>query len=204
MTTDHLSVASLVGQTLGAYKVLKRLGAGGMGEVYKGQDTRLDRLAALKILPLEVAHDQERLQRFVREAKAASALNHPHVAKINRQPLPLQEVIAIGSQIADALNEAHSKGIIHRGIKPANVMLTTRGQVKVLDFGLAKITRLRNADFGMRNEEAETWVQSLSGTQQLALSIEQSGLRCDSLGCPLQKPASVPQPPAHVRNQARK
>src|SRR5262245_47865410 len=158
---------SMAGQSLGSYKILSRLGAGGMGEVYRARDTRLDRTVALKILPLGVAADAERMRRFVREAKAASALNHPNVAtiyeigqadgvnfiameyvegqtlaaRIDGHPLKISEIIEIGSQIADALDEAHGKGITHRDIKPANVMITPRGQVKVLDFGLAKITR---------------------------------------------------------------
>src|SRR5262245_29274269 len=158
---------SLVGRSLGSYKILSPLGAGGMGEVYRARDSRLDRFVALKVLPAEVATDAERMQRFVREAKAASALNHPNVAhiyeigeaesvsfiameyvegqtlaaKVNGHPLEIHEIVEIASQIADALDEAHSKGITHRDIKPANVMLTSRGQVKVLDFGLAKITR---------------------------------------------------------------
>ena len=143
-----------------------------MGEVYQARDTLLDRSVALKILPADVATDAERMRRFVSEAKAASALNHPHVAtiyeigeadnvrfiameyvegqtlasRINGHPLAINEVVEIGSQIADALDEAHSKGITHRDIKPANVMLTPRGQVKVLDFGLAKITRPESID----------------------------------------------------------
>jgi serine/threonine-protein kinase len=161
------NAAALTGQFISHYEITALLGKGGMGEVYQARDAKLDRTVALKILPADVATDAERLRRFVREAKAASALNHPHVAtiyeigaaenvnfiameyvagqpltaKINGTPLALHEVITIGSQIADALDEAHRKGITHRDIKPANVMLNERGQVKVLDFGLAKITR---------------------------------------------------------------
>ncbi|HZS04308.1 MAG TPA: protein kinase [Blastocatellia bacterium] len=159
---------SLVGKSIGHYHIISPIGKGGMGEVYRARDAKLDRTVALKLLPGEVAADAERMRRFVREARAASALNHPHVAtiyeigeaggvsfiameyvegqtlatKINGQPLTTSEIVEIGSQIADALDEAHGKGITHRDIKPANVMLNERGQVKVLDFGLAKITRL--------------------------------------------------------------
>jgi serine/threonine protein kinase/Tfp pilus assembly protein PilF len=158
---------SLTGRRLSHYQVLSLLGAGGMGEVYRAQDTRLDRTVALKVLPAEVAADQERMQRFIREAKAASALNHPNVAtiydigeaegisfiameyiegetlaaRIKSRPLAVNELVEVGFQVADALDAAHSKGITHRDIKPANLMLTLRGQVKVLDFGLAKISR---------------------------------------------------------------
>ncbi len=164
--------SSLAGQSISHYEIISLLGKGGMGEVYRARDTKLDRTVALKILPADVATDAERMRRFVSEAKAASALNHPHVAtiyeiseaetvcfiameyvegqtlaaKINGQPLAINEVVEIGGQIADALDEAHSKGITHRDIKPANVMLTPRGQVKVLDFGLAKIARPESID----------------------------------------------------------
>jgi serine/threonine protein kinase len=158
-------ISSLIGRRIGNYQVESLLGAGGMGEVYQARDVRLDRTVALKILPVEFAKDEERMRRFIREAKAASALNHPHVAtiyeigesggrnfiameyvegqtlaaRINGHPLKVGEIVEFGNQIADALDEAHSKRIIHRDIKPANVMLNSRGQVKVLDFGLAKI-----------------------------------------------------------------
>src|SRR5262245_43407521 len=158
---------SLLGKTIGHYQIISLVGEGGMGEVYRARDAKLDRAVALKILPEEMSADGDRMRRFSREAKAASALNHPNVAhiyeigeaegvifiameyvegqtlaaKINGHPLEVSEIVEIGSQIADALDEAHSKGITHRDIKPANVMITARGQVKVLDFGLAKMTR---------------------------------------------------------------
>jgi len=158
---------SLIGRQVGAYQILSLLGAGGMGEVYRARDTKLDRTVALKLLPAEVAADEDRMRRFLREAKAASALNHPNVAhiyeigeaegmsfivmeyvegqtlaaKIHGRPLEPPQLVEIGMQAADALEEAHSKGITHRDIKPANIMVTPRGQVKVLDFGLAKIAR---------------------------------------------------------------
>ena len=168
-----------------------------MGEVYQARDTRLDRTVALKILPGAVAANKERMQRFVREAKAASALNHPHVAtiyeigtaegvsfiameyvegqslaaKINKQPLTVKEIVEFGSQIADALDEAHNKGITHRDIKPANVMLNEREQVKVLDFGLAKITPLQNADFGFRNKKADNTKPEIHISQLSELGV---------------------------------
>ena len=158
--------ATLVGRTVSHYEVLSLLGAGGMGEVYLARDPRLDRTVALKILPDELAADPDRMQRFTREAKAASALNHPNVAtiydvgesdgisfivmehvegetllaRIGRRLTP-PEVVDIAVQAADALDLAHAKGITHRDIKPANLMLTHRGHVKVLDFGVAKVAR---------------------------------------------------------------
>ena len=157
----------LVGKALGYYQIEGLLGRGGMGEVYSAQDTRLNRVVALKILPAGMATDQDRMRRFTREAKAASALKHPNVAtiydigkhdgasfiameyiegqtlaaKISGRPLDVGEIVEITIQVADALGEAQSKGVTHRDIKPANIMLTPSGQVKVLDFGLAKITR---------------------------------------------------------------
>ena len=162
----------LVGKSISHYQIISLVGKGGMGEVYRARDTKLDRTVALKILPEEMSVDADRMRRFVREAKAASALNHSNVAhiyeigesdgvsfiameyvegqtlaaKINGHPLETGEIVDIGSQIADALDEAHSKGITHRDIKPANVMLTPRGQVKVLDFGLAKIGKPQSVD----------------------------------------------------------
>ena len=158
---------SLVGRQVGPYKIHSLLGVGGMGEVYLAQDPRLDRDIALKILPTELASDPARIQRFIREARAASGLKHPNVAtiyeigksdefhfiameyvegrtlanKISGRPLPIAEIVDIGTQVADALDEAHRKGITHRDIKPANLMLTSRELVKILDFGLAKVTR---------------------------------------------------------------
>jgi serine/threonine-protein kinase len=158
-------VALEPGSSVGPYEVVAKLGAGGMGEVYRARDTRLNRDVAIKTLPSYVAMDRERAERFDREAKLLAALNHPHIAgihgleqsaagvclvlelvdgeslaaKIGVTPIPVGEALRIARQIADALLAAHDKGIIHRDLKPANVMLTADGQVKVLDFGLGKV-----------------------------------------------------------------
>jgi len=154
----------MIGSTISHYKIVSEIGRGGMGIVYKAEDTKLNRTVALKVLPLRALEGEEEMSRFGREAQAAAALNHPHIAtvyeideedgqpfivmeyvdgpslkdKIEEGPLKLDDAIKFAIQIAEGLDTAHEVGIVHRDVKPANIMLTGKGEVKIMDFGLAK------------------------------------------------------------------
>src|SRR5215831_9530250 len=198
-----------VGTRLGSFEIIAVLGKGGMGEVYRARDTKLKRDVAVKILPDEFSRDADRVSRFQREAEVLASLNHPNIAaiydlqdvngtrflileliegetladRIARGPIPVEEALDIAKYIAEALEVAHEKGIVHRDLKPANVKITPEGNVKVLDFGLAKAMDAETANANLSNSPtlsmAATNVGVILGTASYMSPEQASGKRAD-------------------------
>jgi serine/threonine protein kinase len=196
----------VIGRTLSHYEIVGQLGAGGMGVVYRAHDTLPQRAVALKVLPADAMADESRQRRFLQEARAASALNHPHIVTIydvihedgvyaivmeliegtslqelvERGPVPVQQAISIARQIADALGVAHAAGIVHRDLKPANVIVTARGQAKVLDFGIAKLDPLHGTGTESNTRTALTMMGTVVGTAAYMSPEQARGVAVDA------------------------
>ncbi len=223
MSSESMSLES--GTKLASYEILSLIGAGGMGEVYRAKDTKLGREVAIKVLPEAFARDEERLARFEREARILAALNHPGIAtlygleesagtsylvmelvegetlgeRLDRGPIPVDEAIALFEQIAEALDAAHEKNIVHRDLKPANAKITREGQIKVLDFGLAKDYKPAGTDIDLSDSptlaKEDTREGTILGTPAYMSPEQARGKRVDkrtdiwAFGCCLFKSA---------------